>query len=300
MIPREVVVAIGPGAGSISSRYPCPPRKTSSPSSLARIEQRIFGYVLGLLRNTSDAQDILQQTAVTAWRKFDEFDPDTEFLRWSLTIARYETMNFIKYRRRSRLYFDQQLMEQLGEDACEVSSDEVELRLQVLGECVKKLPAADSKLIECRYSHGLSSLQIAELLERTRAQHLQFATAHPRESVALYQQNPFASVWTMSDFNRKNTVPLELRQLMHRSFDDSLGEADFAELQSALKTNPEARLLYGELAQLHADLVSQKQADAICKEVQHEFQDAATGRSLETLDVGRSRDAPAVAARHRA
>jgi RNA polymerase sigma-70 factor, ECF subfamily len=131
-------------------------------------QQRIFGYVLGLLRNTSDAQDILQQTAVTAWRKFDEFDPDTEFLRWSLTIARYETMNFIKYRRRSRLYFDQQLMEQLGEDACEVSSDEVELRLQVLGECVKKLPAADSKLIECRYSHGLSSLQIAELLERTQ------------------------------------------------------------------------------------------------------------------------------------
>jgi hypothetical protein len=91
----------------------------------------------------------------------------------------------------------------------------------------------------------------------------------------------------MSDFNRRNTVPLELRQLMHRSFDDSLGESDFEELQSALKSNPEARLLYGELAQLHADLTSQKQADAICKEVQHEFQGAATDAARETLEFGR-------------
>jgi RNA polymerase sigma-70 factor (ECF subfamily) len=131
-------------------------------------QQRIFGYVLGLVRNTSDAQDILQQTAVTAWRKFDGFDPDTDFLRWAVTIARYETMNFIKYRRRSRLFFDQHLMEQLGEDACVASSSEVEVRLQALGECLKKLPAVDSKLIECRYTHGLSSLQIAELFERTQ------------------------------------------------------------------------------------------------------------------------------------
>jgi RNA polymerase sigma-70 factor, ECF subfamily len=131
-------------------------------------QQRVFGYILGLVRNTSDAQDILQQTAVTAWRKFDEFDPNTEFLRWAVTIARYETLNFIKYRRRSRLYFDQQLMEQLGEDACDVPSDESDNRLKALGECLKKLPATDSKLIECRYTHGLSSLQIAELLERSQ------------------------------------------------------------------------------------------------------------------------------------
>jgi RNA polymerase sigma-70 factor (ECF subfamily) len=135
---------------------------------LSANQQRVFGYILGLVRNTSDAQDILQQTAVTAWRKFDSFDPDSEFLRWAITIARFETMNFIKYRRRSRLYFDQQLMEQLGEDVCDDSSDESEVRLKALGDCLKKLPAADSKLIECRYTHGLSSLQIAELLERSQ------------------------------------------------------------------------------------------------------------------------------------
>jgi hypothetical protein len=89
----------------------------------------------------------------------------------------------------------------------------------------------------------------------------------------------------MSNDIPKNTVPMELRSLMHRSFDDSLGKADFAQLQAALKANPEARLLYGELAQLHADLVSQKQAESICKDVQHEFQATATDPVCDTPDL---------------
>ncbi|WP_442483257.1 sigma-70 family RNA polymerase sigma factor [Aeoliella sp. SH292] len=131
-------------------------------------QQRIFGYILGLVRNTSDAQDVLQQTAVTAWQKFSVFDVSTDFLPWAVTIARYEALNFMKYRRRSRLCFDQELMEQLGEDVCEVPSDAAEDRLAALGECLKKLPAMDSKLIECRYTHGLSSLQIADILDRSQ------------------------------------------------------------------------------------------------------------------------------------
>lgn len=131
-------------------------------------QQRIFGYILGLVRNTSDAQDVLQQTAVTAWQKFGSFDAATDFLPWAVTVARYEALNFMKYRRRSRLCFDQDLMEKLGDDVCEFEGEDVEDRLAALGECLKKLPAIDSKLIECRYTHGLSSLQIADILDRSQ------------------------------------------------------------------------------------------------------------------------------------
>jgi RNA polymerase sigma-70 factor (ECF subfamily) len=132
-------------------------------------QQRLFGYVLALVRNSADAQDILQQTAVTAWQKFDAFDPDTDFFRWATTIARYEMLNFTKYRRRSRLYFDQELMEQLAEDAGELSNEIAEARSQALSDCLKKLPATDGKLLECRYAHGLGSYQIAELLDRSQS-----------------------------------------------------------------------------------------------------------------------------------
>jgi hypothetical protein len=47
-------------------------------------------------------------------------------------------------------------------------------------------------------------------------------------------------------------------------------------------------LLYGKLAQLHADLTSHKQADAICKQVQHEFQEPDTGAAREALQFAES------------
>lgn len=132
-------------------------------------QQRLLGYVIGLVRNVADAHDILQQTAITAWRKFDEFDPDTDFMRWVIAIARFETLNFMKYRRRSKVLFDQSLIEQLGESVCDASAELIEDRGKALSLCIKKLSAADSRLIQCRYSHGLNSSQIAEVLDRSQS-----------------------------------------------------------------------------------------------------------------------------------
>lgn len=131
-------------------------------------QQRLLGYVIGLVRNSADAQDILQQAAVTAWEKFDEFDPDTDFMRWAITIARYKTLNFIKKRRNDKVYFDQALMSQLGEHASNVSVEVAEQRGAALSQCLKKLSTADSRLIECRYTHGLGSNQIAQVVERSQ------------------------------------------------------------------------------------------------------------------------------------
>lgn len=132
-------------------------------------QQRLFGYVMGLVRDNADAQDILQQTAITAWQKFDEFDPETDFMPWAVAIARYKTLNFVKKRRNSRVYFDHAMMEQLGESACAFSTEAAEERSAALAQCLKKLSKADSRLIESRYTYGLGSSQIAELLERPQS-----------------------------------------------------------------------------------------------------------------------------------
>ena len=135
----------------------------------SRNQQRLMGYVVGLVRNMTDAQDILQQTAITAWRKFDDFDPETDFVRWVIAIARFETLNFVKYRRRSKVFFDQSLMEQLGEQMCEGDAELAESRSRALAVCLKKLPPSDGKLIECRYTFGLGSNQMSEIFERSQS-----------------------------------------------------------------------------------------------------------------------------------
>jgi hypothetical protein len=68
---------------------------------------------------------------------------------------------------------------------------------------------------------------------------------------------------------------------MHRSLDSPLQESEFEELQSGIKSNPDARLMYGLVAQLHADLISQRQAQALCKVVQLEYKGSPRQPSAE-------------------
>lgn len=132
-------------------------------------QQRLFGMLVSMMRNSEDAQDILQQTAVTAWENFSDFKAGTDFFRWIATLAKYETLTFINYKRRSKLYFNQELMDQLVDDAGGVSDELIEARCTALRECIQKLADTDRKIIDCRYAHGLGSHGTAKLLDRSQA-----------------------------------------------------------------------------------------------------------------------------------
>ena len=45
-------------------------------------EKEIFRYVAALAPKIADAQDIVQQTAIALWRKFDLYDPTRKQLIW--------------------------------------------------------------------------------------------------------------------------------------------------------------------------------------------------------------------------
>ncbi len=54
----------------------------------------------GILGNPDLAEDVLQEAAVIALRKLDQFDPDTSLAAWMTQIVRYVALNLA--RRRSR------------------------------------------------------------------------------------------------------------------------------------------------------------------------------------------------------
>ena len=53
----------------------------------ARHEHDLFRYVLTLLPNWNDAQDVMQETAAALWQKFDQYDPGRPFLPWACQFA---------------------------------------------------------------------------------------------------------------------------------------------------------------------------------------------------------------------
>ena len=62
-------------------------------SLLLRHHAALLGYILSLVSNWSDAEDILQQASVVMWRKFGEFQPGSDFRSWGCQIAKFHALN---------------------------------------------------------------------------------------------------------------------------------------------------------------------------------------------------------------
>lgn len=128
-------------------------------------ERRIYTYILALLPNRADADDVLQETSVVLWRKFDQYTPGTSFTAWAFAVARNKVMTHRQTRQRSRLKFDQSLIDALSAQL-EQRASELDRRHELLAECIDQLAPRDRDLIRRRYEPGATVKAVAEAVGR--------------------------------------------------------------------------------------------------------------------------------------
>ncbi len=133
---------------------------------LGQNQRRLFLYVMGLVPNASDAEEIIQETNLVLWRAFDQFQPGTNFAAWACKVAFHQVLNFRKRRQRERLEFSPAFLEAVAAETDRMS-DELDDRAEALAGCVGKLPEAHRDMLRLRYTEGLSVEVIAGKLDRT-------------------------------------------------------------------------------------------------------------------------------------
>ena len=116
--------------------------------------------VLALMPQRRDADDILQEVAATAWEKYDQFRPGSNFRAWVSQIVRNKVMNHGSRLRRSRCVFDSPLVELLAADIVE-RADTLERQAEVLRECIAELRVNDRNIILSRYQGGTTVQDVA-------------------------------------------------------------------------------------------------------------------------------------------
>lgn len=131
----------------------------------AQHESMVHGFIVSLEPSWNDAAEILQETSLAIWRKFDEFEHGTNFLRWSCRIAEFEVRRFRARRKRERLQFSDELLGRIAEARLE-EGDSLTERRRALTECIKKLSESDRRLLLERYAANRQGKQIAERLGR--------------------------------------------------------------------------------------------------------------------------------------
>jgi RNA polymerase sigma-70 factor (ECF subfamily) len=130
-------------------------------SLFLRSEREIFRYVAALVPNVADAEDIVQQTAITLWEKFEAYDPAQPFTPWACRFALNKARQWSERRQRWQVLLEGGLAEELAERR-EQLRPEFETRLKHLEGCLGKLPKAQRSLVEGYYYQRAKIEQLSE------------------------------------------------------------------------------------------------------------------------------------------
>lgn len=126
-----------------------------------RHEAAVFSFVLTLVSQTADAEDIVQRASVTMWRCFDKFETGTNFRAWAFQIAKNESLNHMAKMKRDRHVFSEKLVAMLA-DQVEERADDLDARRRALDFCVEKLTKDDRKMVEGCYAEGSTIRSFAD------------------------------------------------------------------------------------------------------------------------------------------
>jgi len=137
-------------------------------SLFLRSEREIFRYVAALVPNVADADDIVQQTAITLWEKFYAYDPNRPFTPWACRFALNKARQWIARRRQWQLLLENGLAEELEQRRAELGP-ELEIRLNHLEGCLGHLPVDQRHLVEGYYFRREGVERLAEQSGRTVA-----------------------------------------------------------------------------------------------------------------------------------
>ena len=131
--------------------------------NLTNCQPALYAFILSLLPNRDDANDVLQDANLVMWRRSAEFTEGTNFLAWAYKIARFKVLSHHRDHHRSRHIFDDTLLTQLADEAQRRVGD-LEGVAALLDDCMDELPSPQRELVRERYAPGSSVREMAERL----------------------------------------------------------------------------------------------------------------------------------------
>jgi RNA polymerase sigma-70 factor, ECF subfamily len=131
-------------------------------------QRGLYAYVLTLLPNRADADDVLQETSLVMWDKFDADAPPTDFLAWGRRIAYHKVLDFYKKATRAQARLSRVFVERIAQStSIEAESLRSEERRTALAACIEKLPPRDRDLLNRRFAEGATTVSTSEQLGRS-------------------------------------------------------------------------------------------------------------------------------------
>jgi len=135
---------------------------------VTQYQQRVHLFISSLVPNRTDAEEILQETNLVLWRKFEEFRPGSDFRAWAFQVAFNKVKAFRERHGRDKLHFGAEVTDRLAAIAAS-TPDSIPAELEALDVCKMQLSQQDRDLIERRYQPGATAASVAAEVGRSVA-----------------------------------------------------------------------------------------------------------------------------------
>ncbi|MDE5768920.1 MAG: sigma-70 family RNA polymerase sigma factor [Oscillospiraceae bacterium] len=127
-------------------------------------------YINGIVNNSSDTEDIVQETFVTLAVKKPKFNGKCEFKTWLYTIARNSAYNFLK---RHKSKFSDQSIEEciLLSDGTDIENQYLQIeRNIVLHKVMKELKPEYFQVLYLMYFENFDTVNISKIMKKSKRQ----------------------------------------------------------------------------------------------------------------------------------
>jgi len=121
------------------------------------------GFIVALLPDLSQVDDVLQETFLTVTAKAEAFDASRDFVAWACGIARMKVREAGRKSARQWRPLSAEVLDALAASA--PMDDLADERLAMLPECIAKLGAQGRRVIDLRYQQAHKPEEIARRLE---------------------------------------------------------------------------------------------------------------------------------------
>jgi RNA polymerase sigma-70 factor (ECF subfamily) len=124
-----------------------------------RNQNRIYRYIVSMVADRAEAEDLFQQTSLTLWETWERYNPELDFVRWACGIAHNHVRNHFR-KRQGPLALSDEVLDQLGQRRLD-QDPVLEDRRRILGSCLGELPPRHRDLIDRAYGGGRTMDDVA-------------------------------------------------------------------------------------------------------------------------------------------
>ena len=126
----------------------------------------MFGVAMGFLKNSDDAEDVVQESFIKAFQKIDQFRGEVTFGAWLKRIVINRSLDFLKTKKERHIELKEGFMKVVEDDNWSVADD---VTLHEVKSKMEELPDKYRHVVRLYLIEGYDHSEISQIMKITES-----------------------------------------------------------------------------------------------------------------------------------